>query len=91
MPKVTTIARDALSEEDIEALADEAERGYDLSTARRVYPGRPPLGKSGASPRVQTRVDPKLAKALHASARREKRTISDLARTALAEYVGRKP
>lgn len=89
MAKVKTISGDELSERDIEALADEAERGYDLSKARRVYVGRPPLGKAGPSPRVQVRVDPKLAKALRARARREKRSVSELARTALDEYLQR--
>ncbi len=89
MAKVKTISGDVLSERDIEALADEAERGYDLSRARRVYVGRPPLGKAGPSPRVRVRVDPKLARALKARARREKRSVSDVARTALSEYVSR--
>ena len=44
-----------LTDELIEKLADEAERGYDLSRARRV--GRPSLGRgSGASPRVNVRM-----------------------------------
>jgi len=89
MAKVTTISGDVLSEQDIEALADEAERGYDLSKARRVYVGRPPLGTAGPSPRVQVRVDPKLAKALRARARTEKRSVSAIARTALDEYLER--
>ena len=89
MAKVKTISGDVLSECDIEALADEAERGYDLSKARRVYVGRPPLGAAGPSPRIDVRVDPKLAKALKARARREKRSVSDVARTALGEYLQR--
>ena len=39
--------------------------------------------------RVQVRVDPKLAKALQARARREKRSVSEIARTALREYIER--
>ena len=89
MKTVRTKAGDVLTEQDIEALADEAERGYDLSKARRVYIGRPPLGEAGPSPRLQVRVDPKLAKAVRARARKEKRSVSELARTALREYVGR--
>ena len=34
-----------LTNADIEALADEAERGYDVSRLKR-QPGRPPLGSS---------------------------------------------
>jgi len=78
-----------LTDQRIEALADEAERGYDLTKARRERVGRPALGGTGTSPRVQIRVDPKLASALKARARREKRTVSDVARTALSEYVER--
>jgi hypothetical protein len=89
MTKIRTAAGDELSEQDIEALADEAERGYDLTKAKRVTIGRPSLGITGASPRVQVRVDPKLAKALQARARREKRSVSEIARTALREYIER--
>lgn len=89
MTKIKTLAGTELSEEDIEALADEAERGYDLSKAISVRVGRPALGHSGASPRVQVRVDPELATALKARALREKRSVSEIARTALREYVER--
>jgi hypothetical protein len=87
MTKIRTAAGDELSEEDIEALADEAERGYDLDKAIRVTVGRPSLGAEGVSPRIQVRVDPTLATALRARARREKRSVSDIARTALREYL----
>lgn len=90
MTKIITRLGTELSEEDIEALADEAERGYDLDKARRVYVGRPALGPSpGASPRVQVRVDPELADALHARARHEHRSVSEIARTAFREYLDR--
>jgi hypothetical protein len=89
MKKIRTAAGDELSEKDIEALADEAERGYDLDRAIKVTLGRPSLGPTGASPRVQVRVDPKLARALQARARQEQRTVSEIARTALREYIER--
>ncbi len=89
MTKIRTAGGDELSEEDIEALADEAERGYDLDKAIRVTVGRPSLGTKGSSPRVQIRVDPDLAKALRARARQEHRTVSEIARTALREYINR--
>jgi hypothetical protein len=87
MTKIRTVAGDELSEEDIEALADEAERGYDLDKAVRVTVGRPSLGAEGVSPRIQVRVDHTLATALRARARSEKRSVSDIARTALREYL----
>lgn len=89
MTKIRTAGGDELSEEDIEALADEAERGYDLDKAIKVTVGRPSLGTKGASPRVQIRVDPDLAKALRARAHKEHRSVSEIARTALREYVDR--
>lgn len=40
---ITTAGGDELSEADIEALADEAERGYDLTKATRVTVNGPSL------------------------------------------------
>lgn len=89
MTKFRTASGEVLTDEDIEALADEAERGYDLDKATKVSVGRPSLGSKGVSPRIQIRVDPKLATALRSRARREKRSVSEIARTALREYVDR--
>lgn len=89
MTVIRTAGGDVLTDEDIEALADEAERGYDLDKAIGVTVGRPPLGPAGPSPRLQIRVDPDLANALHAQADREHRTISEIARAALCEYLDR--
>jgi len=95
MATLKTRSGTELTDEVIEALADEAERGYDLTKARRERVGRPALGRAGASPClcasgcVQVRVDPKLARALKARARSEKRSVSDIARTALDEYLQR--
>jgi hypothetical protein len=89
MKKIRTAGGDELSERDVEALAEEAERGYDLDKAIRVTVGRPSLGAKGVSPRIQVRVEPDLARALRARARRERRSVSEVARTALREYVDR--
>ena len=78
-----------LTKKVIEPLADEAERGYDLTKAKRGTLGRPSLGPAGASPRVQIRVDPELAEALKVRAKAEHRSVSEIARTALREYVER--
>jgi hypothetical protein len=78
-----------LTKKVVDALAEEAERGYDLTKAKRVRMGRPALGDGGSSPRVQVRVDPDLAKALRARARKEHRSVSEIARVALREYVDR--
>jgi predicted HicB family RNase H-like nuclease len=89
MATLRTRSGTKLTKKVIEALADEAERGYDLAKATKVTVGRPSLGTKGASPRVQVRVDAALAKALRARARKEHRSVSEIARTALREYVDR--
>ncbi|HST55494.1 MAG TPA: ribbon-helix-helix protein, CopG family [Solirubrobacteraceae bacterium] len=89
MTEFRTAGGDVLTDEIIDALADEAERGYDLTKAKRVTFGRPSLGAAGVSPRVQVRVDPDLAKALKARAKAEHRSVSEVARTALQEYIAR--
>jgi hypothetical protein len=89
MATLRTRSGTKLTKKVVDALAEEAERGYDLTKAKRVHMGRPALGDSGTSPRVQVRVDPDLAKALRARARKEHRSVSEVARTALREYIGR--
>jgi CRISPR-associated endonuclease/helicase Cas3 len=89
MATLRTRSGTKLTEKVVDALAEEAERGYDLTKAKRVRMGRPALGDSGTSPRVQVRVDPDLAEALQAVARKEQRSVSEVARTALREYLQR--
>jgi hypothetical protein len=89
MATLRTRSGGKLTKKVIEALAEEAERGYDLTEAKRVRMGRPALGEGGNSPRVQLRVDPNLDKALRACARKEHRSVSEVARTALREYLDR--
>lgn len=73
-----------LTDELIERLAAEAERGYDLSQLRPI--GRPPLG-DGPSAVVQVRVDPALRKALTARATGDATTTSEVVRRALRAYL----
>ncbi|MGN6812080.1 MAG: CopG family transcriptional regulator [Thermomicrobiales bacterium] len=75
-----------VTEEMIEALAREAEAGYDPETLRPRRTGRPSLGE-GTSPRVQFRVDAATYTLLQARARAEQRDISDIARAALERYL----
>jgi CRISPR-associated endonuclease/helicase Cas3 len=89
MTEFKTAGGDVLTDEIIDELAAEAERGYDLTKAKKVTYGRPSLGAAGVSPRVQVRVDPLLAEALKACAKAEHRSVSEIARTALREYVER--
>ncbi|HEY3112049.1 MAG TPA: CopG family transcriptional regulator [Chloroflexota bacterium] len=84
--RMRTKGGDALTEQEIEALAAEAEAGYDLSRARRQRSGRPSLGE-GVSPRVSFRASPALYQAARDRAAREGRSVSELAREAVERYV----
>lgn len=86
--KVKTSSGAQIDSGAADALAAEAERGYDLSKAKRRRVGRPSLGARGASPRVSFRATPELYRAAKRRAREEGRTVSELARDAVARYVG---
>ena len=84
-----------LDQDLIDKITAEAERGYDLSKARRVFlrSGRPAKGEPpGESPRVASRVpEPVYEAALH-RARAEGLTMSQLIRALLVAYgSGRGP
>ncbi|MBM2812603.1 MAG: 1 protein [Chloroflexi bacterium] len=83
--KMVTEGGDVLAAEDVQALAVEAEAGYDLSHARRQL-GRPSLG-SGVSPRVSFRTSVTLYQAARERAASEGRSVSELAREAMERYV----
>ncbi len=69
-----------------EELADEAEAGCDLEAATPRRVGRPSLGR-GISPRLDLRIEPDLAEALHERAEEEHRSVSAVARDALRRYL----
>ena len=77
-----TKAGTQITPEIADALAAEAERGYDLSKAKPRRVGRPSLAGAGASPRLSFRTTPDLYRA-----KEEGRSVSDLAREAVARYV----
>lgn len=81
-----------LTEDMIEALAREAEAGYDPAAPRPRLVGRPSLGE-GASPRVQfaETLETETLETLQARARAEQRPISAIARAALARYLRGEP
>lgn len=70
-----------------DALAGEAERGYDLAKAKRQRVGRPSLAGAGASPRLSFRTTPDLYRTAQERAKEEGRSVSDLSREALAQYL----
>ncbi len=82
-----TKAGTEITPEIADALAAEAERGYDLSKARRRQAGRPSLAGGGASPRLSFRASPDLYRAAQKRAKEEDRSVSDLAREAVARFV----
>jgi hypothetical protein len=83
-----TRAGTEITPEIADALAAEAERGYDLSKAKRRRVGRPSLAGGGASPRLSFRTTPDLYRAAQKRAEEEGRSVSDLAREAVARFVG---
>ncbi len=85
--KLRTRSGAEISPTTTDALATEAERGYDLSRAKRRRVGRPPLGPRGVSPRMSFRTTPELYRAAKRRARREGRSMSELTREAVARYV----
>jgi hypothetical protein len=76
-----------LTPEVLDELAEEAERGYDISKATIVRTGRPSLSDSGESPRLNFRVPGDLFEAAQLRADQEERSVSDLAREALRRFV----
>ena len=77
-----------LTDDLIEALADEAEAGYDVSrfTGTRKR-GRPPIGEQAATV-FQVRLDPALREALVTQAEAQHTTPSELARRLLRKGLG---
>lgn len=86
-PVVTGSGR-VLTEGDVDRLADEAEQGFDLSTWT-PRPGRPALdaGATEPSPRIAVRVPKLLHRKVASRATSEGRTVSQVVRTLLEDYV----
>lgn len=78
---------DELTPEVIEALADEAEHGYELSEARRVFVTRPLSADSETWGTIKIRVFDDEINRLRAQAEAEDRTISSLVREAAMLYL----
>ncbi len=88
MARVRAKSGRELTKREVESLAKEAEKGYELSKAKRerVKRGRPSLDK-GVSPRIGYRVAPGLYARAKKKAKSEGRTVSEVAREALERYV----
>ena len=71
----------------VEAMADEAERGYDVEEIlRRRSPGRPAMG-SAASSVESVRLDPELKRELLLRAAAEHTSVSQIIRDAVRQYL----
>jgi hypothetical protein len=81
----TKTGRD-LTDSDIEALADEAEQGYDVETLKARRRGRPMIGDAPAEV-VPVRLDPALKDAVEARAAADETTTSEIIREALRRFL----
>jgi len=75
-----------LTDDDIQAMADEAERGYDVAALKTRRRGRPMLGAAPADV-VPVRLDPDLKQAVEARAEAEHTTTSEIIREALRRFL----
>lgn len=70
----------------VEAMADEAEAGYDVEEILRRRGGRPPIGSAAASVK-SVRLDPELKRDLILRASEEQISASEAIRRAVREYL----
>lgn len=83
----TTADGAPITDEMVEAMADEAERGYDVEEiARRRRGGRPALG-SAASSVESVRLGPDLKRDLLLRAAEEHISVSEAIRRAVGQYL----
>lgn len=76
-----------ITDEMVEAMADEAERGYDVEDLlRRRRGGRPPMG-SAASSVESVRLGPELKRDLLLRAAQEHISVSEAIRRAIGKYL----
>lgn len=75
-----------ITDEMVEAVADEAERGYDVEEIRRRRGGRPPMG-SAASSVESVRLDPELKRDLLLRAAEQHISVSEAIRRAIGQYI----
>jgi hypothetical protein len=75
-----------ITDEMVEAMADEAERGYDVEEIVRRRGGRPPMG-SAPSTVESVRLDPELKRDLLLRAAEEHISVSEAIRRAIGQYL----
>lgn len=77
-----------LTDADIETLATEVERNYDVVSLKTRRRGRPTMGSAAAAV-VPVRLDPELKKAVETRARRDRITTSEIIRQAIRSFLER--
>lgn len=75
-----------VSDDDVERMADEAERGYDVDEVVVRRGGRPRMGSAPADV-VPVRIDPELRAAIAARAVADESTTSEVIRAALRSFL----
>jgi hypothetical protein len=75
-----------VTDTDIDAMADEAEQGYDVDTLKTRRRGRSLLGSAPAEV-VPVRLEPQLKEAVDARAAAEHLSTSEIIRRALRKYL----
>jgi hypothetical protein len=76
-----------IDDDMVEAMADEAEQGYDVEEIlRRRGGGRPPMGSAAASVE-SVRLDPELKRDLLLRAAEEGTSVSEVIRRAIGQYL----
>lgn len=75
-----------VTDEVIEAMADEAERGYDVEEILQRRRGRRAIGSAAASVE-SVRLDPELKRDLLLRAAAEGTSVSEIVRTAVRQYL----
>lgn len=75
-----------ITDETVELMADEAERGYEIQEILRRRGGRPPMGSSASSVE-SVRLDPELKRDLLLRAAEERISVSEVIRRAIGQYL----
>lgn len=77
-----------LTDADIETMAAEVERDYDVASLKVRRRGRPTMGSAAAGV-VPVRLDPDLKRAVEARARHQRTTNSEIIREAIRSFLER--